>query len=86
MNYAVAWWPLAESQLAVLWKSAPDPEVVADAADAVNRLLAAGPSGLGESRGSPARRLWFHRPMCVLYVIDEPNHVVFVAAVAWVGD
>ena len=85
MNYRVTWWPLAERQLRALWAQAPDQDAVADAADDVNRVLGTDPNGRGESRGSASRRLWFQRPLCVLYVIDEPNKAVYVAAVRWVG-
>jgi hypothetical protein len=85
MNYAVSWWPLAEAQLTDIWDRAPDPDAVADAADDVNRALGTNPTGLGESRGSPARRLWFQRPLCVLFVVDNANRTVYVAAVRWVG-
>lgn len=86
MNFAVLWWPLAEQQLTDLWDRAPDPEAVADAADDVNRALAANPTGLGESRGTPVRRIWFQYPLCVLYLIDAPSATVYVAAIKWVGN
>jgi hypothetical protein len=39
MNYTVRWLRPAEAKLRALWLRAADPEVIADAADAVNRLL-----------------------------------------------
>lgn len=86
MSFAVLWWPLAERHLTELWDLAPDPEAVADAADDVNRALASDPAGLGESRGSPVRRVWFQRPLCVPYNVDAPRATVYVAAVKWVGE
>jgi hypothetical protein len=85
MNYAVRWWPLAEAELRRMWARALNPEAVADAADDANRVLGADPTGLGESRGSPARRIWFQRPLCLPFVIDEPNRAVYVADVRRVG-
>lgn len=60
-------------------------EVVAEVADAVNRLLRDRPFDLGESRDRADVRVWFHRPLCVRFLIDDAAKVVYVAAVKWVG-
>lgn len=85
MNYTVLWRQLAESELAKMWARAANPEAVADAADAANRLLRDLADELGESRDRAARRIWFQRPLCLLYEIDAIAKGVRVAAVKWVG-
>lgn len=86
MNFAVYWRAYAERQLRVLWRLEPDRQGLADAMDAVNRLLRDSAHEQGESRDRPTRRLWFQRPLCVLYEIDEAAKVVYVAGVRWVGN
>ncbi len=39
MNFTVYWRPAAEAQLRRIWRDAANVEAVADAADAVNRIL-----------------------------------------------
>jgi hypothetical protein len=68
-----------------MWERAQVPELIADVADNVNRLLTVNAHELGESRETPARRLWFHRPVCVLFVVDTVNCIVYVAAIRWIG-
>ncbi|MCI0703706.1 MAG: hypothetical protein L0241_21730 [Planctomycetia bacterium] len=64
MNYTVRWLRPAEAKLQALWLRAADPEVIAEAADAVNRILRDNPFDQGESRGRADHRVWFH-PRCV---------------------
>jgi hypothetical protein len=85
MNYTVRWSPFAEAKLRWLWLRAFDKEAVAELADTANRLLRDRPFDLGESRERADRRLWFHRPLCVAFRIDDSAKVVYVAAVKWVG-
>lgn len=85
MNYTVRWLPPAEAKLRALWLRAADSEAIADAADAVNRLLRDAPFDHGESRARADDRVWFHPPLCVRFLIDDMAKIVYVAAVRWVG-
>jgi len=85
MNYTVRWLRPAEVKLRALWLRAADPEVIADAADAVNRILRDAPFDQGESRGRADHRVRFHHPLCVRFLIDDAAKVVYVAAVRWIG-
>ncbi|MDY3559205.1 hypothetical protein R5W23_006423 [Gemmata sp. JC673] len=86
MNYTVRWLPLAEARLRWLWTRAFLKESIAELADIINRLLRDRPFDLGESRERADIRLWFHRPLCVAFFIDDGAKVVYVAAVKWVGN
>lgn len=85
MNFTVLWRRRAETGFVRLWARAADPQQVLEAADVVNRLLRDSAHELGESRERATRRLWFQRPLCVAYEIDEAAKIVYVAAVQWVG-
>ncbi len=85
MNYTVRLFPQAEATLRWAWARALDKEEIAELADAINRLLRDRPFDLGESRERADIRLWFHRPLCVAFRIDDAAKVVYVAAVKWVG-
>lgn len=79
------WLSPAEAKLRWLWMRSLVKEVVAEVADAVNRLLRDRPFDLGESRDRADARVWFHRLLCVRFLIDDGAKVVYVAAVKWVG-
>jgi plasmid stabilization system protein ParE len=85
MNFTVYWRPRAEAQLRAIWRTESNREAVADAADAVNRLLQTSAHELGESRERGTRRIWFQQPLCVVYEIDAVAKVVYVSAAKWVG-
>jgi hypothetical protein len=85
MNFTVRWLKAAEVQLAALWIRSADRDELAELADVVNRLLRDRPFDLGESRERASLRVWFHRPLCVRFLIDETAGVVYVAGVKWVG-
>lgn len=86
MNFTVYWRPDAELQLVQMWEDAADANAIADAADAVNRLLRDAAHEQGESRDRATLRLWFHPPLCVFFEIDELAKVVYVNAVKWIGN
>ena len=85
MNFTVYWRPAAESQLRRIWRNAANVEAVADAADAVNRILRDAAHEQGESRDRPTLRVWFHPPLCLHFEIDAAAKIVFVTRVKWVG-
>lgn len=84
MNYQVLWRKRAEDQLASMWLRAADKELLRDCSESVDRILGRDPLAQGEARHGNAR-LWFYRPLCVLYQIDDPSKTVRVAAIKWVG-
>ncbi len=85
MTFAVVWRRAAENRLEAIWQSQADSDEVADAADAVNRILRDDPFGQGESRDRLTRRIWFHWPMLVVFEINESRRAVYVGAVRWLG-
>jgi hypothetical protein len=84
--FAVVWHPIAEAALIRLWLRAANPVELADAADAVNRLLRDSPFDRGESRGIPSQRIWFHPPLCVLFQIDTTARDVYIESIKWIGE
>ena len=84
MNFAVEWQPEAEDQLAALWASATDRDLVTAAARQIDRILGHDPASAGESRGG-AERILFHDPLAVLFRVDEPARRVQVTSVGWSG-
>ncbi len=67
-----------------IWQKKP-PDAVADAVDAVNRILRDAAHEQGESRDRATVRVWFHPPLCLHFQIDEIAKVVYVNAVKWIG-
>lgn len=77
MNYAVAWKPSAEQELAQIWLNAPDRPAVTEAANRLDALLQADPYATSESRGGPTRIL-IEDPLAVLFEVDDDSHFVDV--------
>lgn len=77
MSFQVLWKPTAERALATLWTDSPDRDAVADAADAIDRLLRDRPHDQGESRGG-ATRVMFEGPLGVSFDIDDGARTVHV--------
>jgi hypothetical protein len=84
MNYTVVWRKRAENQLTALWLRAANKDAVAGYAEQIERILQRNPTDQGESRAGHVR-LWFHRPISVLFQIDEAAKRVTVMAIKWVG-
>ena len=84
MNYTVVWRRRAQGQLAALWIRAANKDAVAGYAEQIDRILERNPNDQGESRGGGVR-LWFHRPISVLFQVDESAKRVTVVAIKWVG-
>ncbi len=75
MKYTVTWTRAALEELARIWNLAADRGAVAAASNEIDRLLAASPGSVGESRGGHAR-VMFARPLGVDYeVLDEDRTV-----------
>ncbi len=84
MSYDVFWrQPASTELLAHLLRAADKPGTMA-AAREIERRLQQDPLHEGEGRGEH-RRMPFVRPFCVLYSVDEPNRVVTVEQLRWVG-
>jgi hypothetical protein len=84
MNYRVVWRRRAESQLIALWLRAANKYAITGYAEQIDRILERNPIDQGESRVGNVR-LWFHRPISVLFQIDESSKLVTVMAIKWVG-
>ena len=85
MKYSVRWTRKARlEQLAQVWLDAPDRNAVTAAANEVDRLLAADPAGIGESRAAGLRAL-IVEPLMVGYMIDEDDGRVIVFSVRYFG-
>jgi len=85
MNYTILWTPTAEAQLVAILNQSGHVQRVLALARRADRTLRSKPERLGESR-SDNFRLWFPRPLSLLFEIDEPNLSVYIAAVRWVGN
>jgi hypothetical protein len=84
MTYRVLWRPPASNALLVNFMRAADKPAMFAASREIERVLGTDPHGAGESR-SDGIRMTFVRPLVVLYSIDEPNMIVYVERLQWVG-
>jgi hypothetical protein len=77
MKYTVIWKKGAEHELALLWLNAPARDEIAKAADEAERLLAANPLDLGESRGG-SLRIFFVGQLGFTYSVSPEDRIVSV--------
>jgi hypothetical protein len=77
MKYSVVWGPEAERRLAELWLSAPDRQVLADAADAIDVALGRNPLAAGESRVGDTR-IHIESPLGVYFDVSITDRTVLV--------
>jgi hypothetical protein len=84
MNYQVLWLRRTEAELMTLWIRASNKEAIAGYIEQIDRILQRNPLDQGESR-SGTIRLWFPRPISVLYSVDQSIQRVIVLALKWVG-
>ena len=80
MNYTVVWKPTAKTRLADVWMSAENRASVAVAANAIDRVLAASPNQVGESREGNTRIL-IEPPLAVVYDVSDDDRLVSVLSV-----
>jgi hypothetical protein len=80
MKWTVIYRSSAQDHLADAWLNSPDPQSVADAADAIDRDLAINPLDVGESRGSDSRII-IRDPLSVMYDVYPDDALVEVFAV-----
>ena len=84
MTYRVLWRDgVANALLVQMIRAANKPSIFSSARE-IERLLSQTPGSIGESRGSLGRILYV-RPLAVVYKIDEPNKIVYVERLQWVG-
>ena len=70
----------ARRQLERLWRSADDPDAVADAVAALDRRIRSDPKA-GESRGDAGKRVAFEPPLGVEFFEPGPDAVIRVTKV-----
>jgi len=80
MRFTVVWFPSAQARLTELWLSASDKQRVTDAANRIDKLLAADPLGIGESRTAKVRLL-VELPLAVYYQVSLDDMKVEVRGV-----
>ena len=83
-NYAVVWQPPAEARLLALYIRAADKDALSAATARIDEILGRNPLDQGESREG-VRRIWFYRPLCLTFLVDDDARVVYVTAVKWAG-
>lgn len=79
-RYTVVWSPEAEARLAEIWMNFPDHQAIADAANAMDRLLAVDPATHGSPLSEGLRSLDVP-PLHVLFFIQEDDRLVRVVLV-----
>jgi hypothetical protein len=85
VKYTVRWTRKARlQQLAQIWLDAPDRNAVTAAANEVDRLLAANPCDMGESRAGGLRVL-IVEPLIVGYMVFEDDLRVIVFSIRYFG-
>ena len=80
MKYTVAWTVEAEEDLAAIWVDAVDRNVIARAAESLDRELAQNPAAVGESRPN-SQRIAYCLPLGIQFGIFEDDRLVRVLAV-----
>ncbi len=80
MSFHVVWAPIAEDRLAELWLASDDRQQITEAANRIDELLAASPTGVGESRAG-ALRVMIESPLTVYYTVDEDGRLVTVKSI-----
>lgn len=73
--YTVVWWPPAERDLTAIWLDSPSRQLVADAANLIERQLAESPNEAGESGPDGFRRL-FVSPLFVQVTVSDADCLV----------
>ncbi len=80
MKYTVVWTVEAEEELADIWVDAVDRDVIAQAAESLDRELAQNPAAVGESRPN-SQRIAYCLPLGIQFEISEDDRLVKVFAV-----
>jgi len=80
VKYTVVWTSEAEQRLAAIWANAANREVIANAANSLDKQLARNPDAVGESRPD-ARRIAHCLPLGIRFRIHEDDRLVRVLTV-----
>jgi hypothetical protein len=80
MKWTVLYRPSAQDHLAQIWLNSPERQTIADAADAIDGVLASNPVEAGESRDGNARII-IEPPLTVLYEVYSDDAVVEAFAI-----
>lgn len=80
MNYTVVSTPSADEQLAEIWLRALDRQQVADASDAIHRMLRNDPVRAGHARPG-GRRVIVVMPLSATFEISELDRLVRIVAI-----
>jgi plasmid stabilization system protein ParE len=80
MIYTLLWKPAAEDRLTEIWTEAANRSAIADAANAIDRVLRERPLDVGESRDAVTRIL-IEEPLVIVYEVSEADRLVQVLAV-----
>jgi hypothetical protein len=75
--FIVVWWEYAQSRLAVEWLNAMDRGAITQAANEIDRRLAADPTSCAESGHEELYRITV-RPLTVQFTIDHVNRAVTI--------
>jgi hypothetical protein len=75
--FIVVWWQYAQSRLAVEWLNAMDRAAITQAADEIDRRLAADPTICAESDHEELYRFTVS-PLTIQFTIDQVNHAVTI--------
>jgi plasmid stabilization system protein ParE len=80
MKYTVIWQPSAEAKLAQIWTETHDRNAVAQAADAIDRLLRFNAESEDESRAGDIRITAVH-PLAIHFRVAKEDCMVYVLKV-----
>jgi plasmid stabilization system protein ParE len=84
MKYTVIWQPSAEAKLAQIWTEAHGRNAVAQAADAIDRLLQFNAESEGESRTGDIR-ITVVRPLAIHFRVVKEDCMVYVLKVWYIN-
>jgi hypothetical protein len=86
MSYQVRWRPQAETDLISEWIRTARKNAMTGYIDQIEKILARNPAEQGETRTlDKSVRIWFYRPLCVLFEIDAAKSTVWVMRIRWIG-
>ncbi len=85
MKWTVLWHPDAEEALTLLWVDAPDKTAITSSANRIDSQLRIAPLNVGESRIEDDR-VYFEKPLGVLYIVDPNDRKVTVLRVWRIGE
>ena len=80
MKYTVVSTPSADERLAEIWLRAIDRQEVADASDAIHKMLQHDPERMGRARQG-GRRVVVVKPLSATFEISEPDRLVTIVSI-----